>query len=223
MAIIENIVKSCVLCQQNRPSPAPLHPWEWPLEPWSRLHIDFAGPFMGHMFMVLVDAHSKWLEVHIMHSITAKRTIELLRIIFATHGLPRKIVTDNGPTFTSHEFSEFLSLNGIKHLKSAPYHPSTNGLAERAVQTFKNALKRMSVGTIQDKLSKFLFTYHSTTGNSSAELLMGRRLRSKLDFLYPDIAQQVGRQQLHQKILHDTQKPEDQSYFAAERQWRVTY
>ena len=69
----------------------------------------------------------------------------------------------------------------------------------------------MSVGTIQDKLSKFLFTYritpHSTTGNSPAELLMGRRLRSKLDFLYPDIAQQVGRQQLHQKILHDTQKP----------------
>ena len=88
--------------------------------------LDFAGPFMGHMFMVLVDAHSKWLEVHIMHSITANRNIELLRIIFATHGLPHKIVTDNGPTFTSHAFSEFLSFNGIKHLKSAPYHPSTN-------------------------------------------------------------------------------------------------
>ena len=59
----------------------------------------------------------------------------------ATHGLPQKLVTDNGATFTSSEFHQFTEKNGIKHVTSAPYHPSTNGLAERAVQTFKRAIE----------------------------------------------------------------------------------
>ena len=77
-AQIQKLVKSCAVCQESRPSPCPalLHPWEWPSEPWSRIHIDFAGPFLNHMFMVVVDAHSKWLEVSIMSTITATKTIE---------------------------------------------------------------------------------------------------------------------------------------------------
>ena len=65
---IEAMVKDCTVCQgsQSLPSVAPLHPWEWPTQPWSRLHLDFAGPFMGHMFLILVDAHSKWIEAHIV-------------------------------------------------------------------------------------------------------------------------------------------------------------
>jgi len=96
-AEIDNLVKSCSVCQQSRSAPAvaPLHSWEWPSEPWSRLHLDFAGPFMGHMFLLLVDAHSKWLDVHLMDSITSSKTIEKLRMVFATHGLPRKVVIDN--------------------------------------------------------------------------------------------------------------------------------
>lgn len=50
------------------PPKALLHPWEWPERPWSRLHADFAGPFMGHYFLLVVDAYSKWLEVHIVSS-----------------------------------------------------------------------------------------------------------------------------------------------------------
>ena len=139
---IEQLVKSCPVCQESRSSPpvAPLHPWEWPSQPWSRVHIDYFGPFQNHMFMVVVDAHSKWVEACVMSSITAAKTIEQLRVIFATHGLPRKVVTDNGPSFTSDEFRSFLSYNGITHVTSAPYHPSSNGLAERAVQTVKNGL-----------------------------------------------------------------------------------
>ena len=88
---IEEVAKSCSSCQQASPSPpkALLHSWEWPSQPWSRLHLDFAGPFMGHMYLVIVDAHSKWLDVQIMHSITTEKAIEKLRSVFATHGLPR--------------------------------------------------------------------------------------------------------------------------------------
>ena len=83
---------------------------------------------MGHMFLVLIDAHSKWLEVHIMRSIAAVPTGERLKSIFAFHGIPRKIVTDNGPSFESEEFRLFTSQDGIIHITSAPYHPSTNGI-----------------------------------------------------------------------------------------------
>ncbi len=166
------------------PPAAPLHPWEWPKQPWSRIHLDFSGPFMGSMFLITIDAHSKWLDVQIMSSITAPKTIDKLRQIFSIHGLPNKMVTDNGPTFTSHEFREFTSQKGIQHTFSALYHPSSNGLAERAVQTFKQALKQMDIGSLQFKVSQFLFKYnitpHSTTGLSPSKLLMGRELRSRL-------------------------------------------
>ena len=131
------------------------------------------------------------MDVHPMKSITATKTIEKLRIIFANYGLPLKVVTDNGPSFTSSEFWEFMTMNGIVHIKSAPYHPSTNGLAERAVQTFKQGVARIDGSTIQERISKFLFNYritpHSVTGVPPSELLQGRRLRCRLDAWHPDI------------------------------------
>ena len=190
---IEPLVKKCTDCQQSSSSPptAPLHPWEWPAQPWIRLHLDFAGSFLGKMYLVLVDAHSKWLDVQIMNSITSEMTTSRLCSIFATHGLPQQIVNDNGPTFTSEAFKEFTKLNGIKHTISSPYHPLSNGLAERAVQIFKQSLRQMQDGSLTEKISKFLFKYritpHTTTGITSAELLMGRKLRSRLDLLQPSL------------------------------------
>ena len=102
--------------------------------------MDFAGPLLCHMFFVAIDAHSKWPEVVVMTS-TSEKTIEALRSMFAHHGLPEQLVTDNGPQFTSSEFSQFLKENHIKHIVSTPYHSALNGLAERFVQTLKRALK----------------------------------------------------------------------------------
>ena len=94
-------------------------------------------------------------------------------------------MTDNGPSFTSDEFARFMTGNGIKHIKSAPYHPSSNGQAERAVQTLKLGIKRTQGGSIQERVSKFLFDYritpHATTGVAPCELLMKRKLRSRFD------------------------------------------
>ena len=122
-AEIEEVVRNCSSCQVTGPSPpvAQLHLWEWPSQPWSRLHIDLAGPFMGHMYLIIVDSHSKWLDMKIMHSISTSKTVEKLRFVFDTHGLPRTIVCDNGPSFTSDEFKKFIQANGIRHGTSAPY------------------------------------------------------------------------------------------------------
>ena len=162
---------------------------------------------MGHMFLVIVDAHSKWLDAHIMSSITSARTIETLRSVIATHGLPRVIVTDNGSSFTSDEFKTFVRKNGIKHVTSAPYHPSTNGQAERAVQTLKRGLKRTPGNSVQERLTRFLFDYritpHTTTGVPPCEMLMNRRLRSRLDQFYPDVSGKVESRQVKQKELRD--------------------
>ena len=131
--MVEEVVKNCPECQQAQLLPAtkPLQPWSWPTCPWSRLHMDFAGPMDGRMFLVVVDANTKWLEVILMKTATALTTVQQLRILFATFGVPESIVSDNGPQFTGTEFEEFCKKNGICHVCIAPYHPASNGLAER--------------------------------------------------------------------------------------------
>ena len=179
---LEEVAKTCSGCQQNQkmPTKVPLHPWEWAISPWQRIHIDYAGPFQDSMFLVVVDAHGKWPEVIPMKSTNSSKTIEVLRNLFARFGIPEQLVSDNGPQFVSEEFQAFVKCNGIKHITSAPYHPATNGLAERTVQTVKQALRSMkgSRKPVEEKLAKFLIAYrntpHSTTGESPAQLMLGR-------------------------------------------------
>jgi len=176
---------------------SPLHPWEWPSVPRQRIHVDYAGPFLDTMFLVVVDAHSKWPEIYVMKSTTSQQTITKLREIFARNGVPEQLVSDNGPRFTSDEFNLFMKWNRIKHIPSAPYHPATNGLAERFVQTFKQAFRsaREEEDTIEAKLAHFLISYrnapHATTGESPAKMLLGRPPRTRLDAVKPDIRKRV--------------------------------
>ena len=78
---------------------APLQPWKWPTRPWARLHLDFAGPLFGKMFLVLIDAHSKWIEAFPTTGSTSAVVIDNLRTVFAQFGLPETLVTDNGSCF----------------------------------------------------------------------------------------------------------------------------
>uniref|UniRef100_A0AAV2K5K2 Gypsy retrotransposon integrase-like protein 1 n=1 Tax=Knipowitschia caucasica TaxID=637954 RepID=A0AAV2K5K2_KNICA len=209
---IETVVKGCSTCQEHRnvPAPAPLHPWEWPSKPWQRLHIDYAGPFMGHMFLILMDAHSKWMDAYPVSTATSAKTIECLRKSFSSQGLPEMVVSDNGSCFVSAEFKDFMKNNGIDHITTAPYYPSSNGCAERAVQTFKCMMKKAGEGNIQTNVSRVLFNYRitpqSTTGLSPAEMLQGRRLRSTLDLVHPDLRSKVEQKQGVQKKHHDKQR-----------------
>ena len=95
---------------------------------------------IGRMYLLIFDAHSKWPQITKMPSTTASKTIDKLCKLFSSYRLPQ-IVTDSGLQFVSEEFATFAKLNGIKHIKSAPYHPSTNGALERLVQAFKKAMK----------------------------------------------------------------------------------
>ena len=141
---VETIVKQCEVCDAHQPNPplAEIHPWEWPNKPWHRIHIDHAGEFLGKNFLVVVDAHSKWLECEMVLNTSTAATLCVLRKLFAIHGLPATIVSDNSTAFTSEEFTDFLEMNGIRHIRTTPRHPATNGLARRAVQTIKRATKK---------------------------------------------------------------------------------
>ena len=89
---------------RSDPPTAQIHPWIFPTKPWSRIHVDFAGPVSGCTYLVVVDAYSKFPEVVKMNSTTVRTTITALRDIFSRHGLPEIIVSDNGPQFTAREF-----------------------------------------------------------------------------------------------------------------------
>ena len=185
---IESVTASCESCLANRANPekSTVHTWETPSGVWERLHIDYAGPFMGCMFLIVSDAYSKWLDVYVTKGSTTAETVEKLRHSFAIHGIPSVIVSDNGTCFTSKEFNDFCQKNDIRHVTSAPYHPSTNGLAERSVRTFKETLKKWKndEDTVQTKVERFLFAYrntpHATTGLSPAQVLLKRRPRTPL-------------------------------------------
>lgn len=213
---IEKTVQQCSACQAVRqlPAEAPLHCWRWPTRVWQQLHVDFCEKDK-QFFMVLVDSHSKWLEVVPMTTTTSAKTIEVLRSIFASYRLPEEVVSDNGPQFTSSEFKQFLRGNGIKQTLVPAYHPASNGASERSVQTVKSALMKQVLAdkgsvTLQHSLANFLLMYRSTphtvTGVSPAELFLKRQLRTRFSLLKPSLAETIVEKQNTQKRYHDKER-----------------
>ena len=225
---IEHHVAACCACQQGRSAEpeVPLLSWSIPSEPWSRVHLDFAGPFEGFMWLIAVDAYSKWLDVIKMKSTTASATCNKLRELFARYGVPRVLVSDNGPQWISEEFQQFCASNLIKSVLSTPYHPKTNGLAERAVRTFKERMMagKASTADLSVRLQKFLISYrnapHKSTGRPPAELMFGRRLRTRLDLLKPDVRARLDAENFRQQRDHD-QRTTPRSFAVGDPVWVV--
>ncbi|UYV68566.1 K02A2.6-like, partial [Cordylochernes scorpioides] len=191
---IEETVRRCNCCQSHASMPPRATPVNWPPtnQPWDRVHIDHLGPFEQNLYLIVVDACTKWIEAIPVPNTSTRETIEQLRCLFARFGIPRTLVSDNGTGFTSEEFRQFMTRNGIRHLRTAPFHPSSNGLAERAVQTIKTGLKKVQQGSISQRLAEILLGYRRTPiasiGKSPSEMMFGRNIRSRLDLILPNPA-----------------------------------
>ena len=185
----EDFVKSCVPCQANGTGfrPEEIQPTPIPDGPWKELAIDIAGDFpTGEYIVVLIDYYSRWPEILITKSITSSTIITWLKKVFACHGLPEKLTSDNGPQFSSAEFAQYLSSNSVHHHKVTPYWPQANGLVERMN---RNLLKAIRCASLEGKdwresLLDFVVAYRSTqqctTGISPSYALFGREIRTKL-------------------------------------------
>lgn len=194
---VETMIGSCDICIQLRPSPprAPIAHWKYPSVPFHRIHIDYLGPIKGCVYLVIVDAYTKWVEVYNMNTATSTAAvISKLYDCMARFGVPATIVSDNGTAFCSREFDLFCATNGITHLTSPVYHAPSNGQAESLVKVVKKAIKSCLLSSnsckeVSIKLLKHLMDYrnsvHTTTGVSPAEMMFGHKLRSRLDLIDP--------------------------------------
>ena len=106
-----------------------------------------------------------------------------------------------------------MKRNGIRHIFTAPYHPASNGQAERTVQTFKSSLTKMAPNgeSIETRVSRFFFMYRitpqTTTGASPCQLLFNRQLRSAFTKIKPDVNQRVKGKQLETERHSNRMKP----------------
>ena len=186
----EKHVKACHSCQLvGIPQvPEPLVRTRFPDKPWEDLACDLMGPLpSGESLLVLVDYYSRYIEVAILKSTTSEKLIMELDRMFSVHGIPLSIKTDNAANFVSDEFEGFLKENGVwLHSNSTPLWPQANGEVERQNRTLLKAIKiaHAEGKNMKRELYRFLLAYnstpHQTTGVSPAELLFGRKIRTKL-------------------------------------------
>lgn len=193
---VKREIEKCLPCQANSPEkhPEPLQMTTLPPAPWHTLHVDFCGPFpTGEYLLVVIDAYSRFPEVEIVRSTSAATTIPKLERIFATHGIPTILCSDNGPPFTSHEFKEYTKNNGIKHRKITPLWPQANSEAESFMKPLTKAVRSAHAEGKKwtEHLHKFLLNYrttpHTTTGQAPTTLLFNRQAQNKLPQLTPKI------------------------------------
>ncbi|XP_055633708.1 uncharacterized protein K02A2.6-like [Toxorhynchites rutilus septentrionalis] len=167
--VVEDYVRCCRSCAEAAKSPRKtnLESWPIPSKPWERVHIDYTGPINGYYYFLVIDAYSKWPEIYRTRSTSTTKTLEMVEEIFARYGNPKTLVSDNGSQFVSARFKQFCEEARITHLTIAPYHPQSNGQAERFVDTLKRGLK------------------NAPDHKAPAELFLGRPITTTLDLLKP--------------------------------------
>ena len=170
-----HIIKSCPHCvKEHSPPKQPLMPTPLPDYPWQRVGSDLFH-LNGNTYLIVVDYFSRFPEVIILSSTTSKSVIMALKTIFARHGIPQVVVSDNGPQYSSRQFAKDYTFT---HVTSSPNFLQSNGQAERGVKTMKNLLK--------DARDPFLslLSYRATPlpwcNLSPAELLMGQTIHSNI-------------------------------------------
>ena len=192
---IEEMIKNCFTCAKIRPTPKePLMVSSYPSRPWERVGMDLFE-FEGSTYLIVVCYRSRWPEVKNLTRTTSAGVIQALKGIFATHGIPDLVVSDNGPQFASQEFKEFGRNYNFNHVTSSPNYPAANGEAERSVRTVKEIFKKSKDPCLA------LLTYRTTplqNGLSPSELIMGRKLRTPLPMMPTKLDQKVPKEALEE-------------------------
>ncbi|UYV76696.1 K02A2.6-like, partial [Cordylochernes scorpioides] len=189
---IEKLSKSCSTCMENTSKLPKQEFTEWtpPNKVWKRIHLDYFY-FAGKTFLILVDAHSNWIECQMVPNTSAGFCIDFLRECLARYGIPEVAVMDNGPPFRSYEIKTFFERNGIHAMFSPAYHPESNGLAEVSVREIKKTMKRIISEErelpLEFALIKALYAYRlsplTRTEKSPAGIFLNREIRTKISML----------------------------------------
>ncbi|XP_021340553.1 uncharacterized protein K02A2.6-like [Mizuhopecten yessoensis] len=210
---IEDFVLRCSTCNRFKPKQQkePLIPHKVPDRPWQKLGMDLFQ-FGCKDYLVIVDYYSKFPEICMLENKTASNVILHLKSVLARNGIPEVIMSDNMP-FSSRTFREFARKWDIELVTSSPTYAQSNGLSERMVQTIKNFLRTAEEDNSDPYIA--LLEYRNTplagTDYSPAQLLMSRRLRSRIptgrDLLTPKVAhsasEQLRSRQDRQKYQYD--------------------
>jgi hypothetical protein len=199
-ADVDRFVKQCTLCQGAdktfKPERPVLNPIEYPPGPWHTVAIDIVGPFADceqPFAVTLIDHYSKFPEVALCTDVTSSVVVYFLRSVFARFGNPVRLISDNGPQFTSAEFSGFLQSQDIHHVLTTPYSPQSNGAIERFNAVVVSAFKMAKQGAhnvsdfLQDTLRSYRSVPQSTTNVSPSSLMFQREMRTKLSVVVEPI------------------------------------
>ena len=209
---IEETVAKCSMCLKYRAAnpKEPLIPHSVPGLRWEKVAVDIMT-YQGHDYIVVVDFYSKYPEIAVLGRKTTACVILHMKSMFARHGIPGQLVSDNMP-FASREFNDFAKEWGIKLTTSSPMYPQSNGQSERAVQTIKNMLKRADAEGRDHYLALLAYRNTAVAGMSysPAQMLMSRSLNPKVptlpSLLEPkvvDARPQLERRQQRQKAVFD--------------------
>ena len=154
---IENMIKNCPTCltfrNQQCSEPTIKHPV--PQEPWTKLAADLFRLY-GHYYLLVVDYNSKFVAVENLNNSQSLTVINKCKKIFSQYGIPKELITDNRPEFTSHHFKKFTKSWDFKHQTVSPHYHESNGLVERSIQTVKRTLKKAKYDQ-QDEYLALLF------------------------------------------------------------------
>ena len=186
---IEVLISHCIPClSMGNSTTEPMGFTDIPMSnPWQKLHIDICGPYpSGEYVLGIIDACSRWPELHVINSTSSEVVINCLVKSFSTHGYPETIVTDNAPNLISVKIEKFCSHYSIHHHKATPYHPQGNSEIERFYRTLSKFVKTTTAEgrNWKKEVYNFLLLYrntpHCTTTVSPSMMLMNRRLKDKI-------------------------------------------
>ena len=177
---IEQLVKSCSICNQNKPQQPsqPLKPHPTLSRPWQRIGVDIFT-FHRKNCLISVDFYSGWFEIDLLNEMLAATIITQLKAHLARYGVPDVVVSDNGPQFSSKQFKTFQTSWQFEHVTSSPGYAQSNGGAGRAVRIAKLSMKK----AVEDGVDPYLSllnhrnTPRDTVLGSPAQRLMSRHTK----------------------------------------------